>query len=64
MENFNTANHNKVERQYPNVKEDVYNANETELNRRRLPEESFAFQLQVRSPGFKTSKEQINTFAV
>ena len=61
----NTAkNHIKVERQYPNAKEDVYNANKTGLNRRGLPEKSLAFQLEVRTLGFKTSKEQVITLAV
>ena len=55
---------NKIERQYPNAKEDVYNANGTELNRRGLPEESLAFQLEVKTLGFKTSKEQVITLAV
>ena len=61
----NTAkNHNKIEGQYSNAKIDIYNANETGLNSKELPGESLAFQLEVRTPGFKTSKEQVNTLAV
>ena len=41
------------------TRDDVYNADETEINWRALPKKSLAARKEATAPGFKTSKERI-----